>query len=228
MTKDSGDGMPHRNPDASADLGVLRERLQSNEVNINRVAEDTARQIRELAANTSNQISGLANQIGKLDNSLQERGKIQWPAFSLLLAGILAIGGLAYWPINDGQRRMEVSIKENNAAIVTALGKVVDSVPSSREISASALRRDDWQRYAEERFKKVEIESNDLQKAIVPRGEHEEKWRGASLQFSDHQRQLDALKADFSGLYSPRDALTSMQRRLEDLERRLLRAAPQS
>lgn len=202
----------------SLDLGAISERLHSNEVNLQRLGEDTNRQIRDLATATQTQINSLATattaqtnqlgqQISKLDNSLQERGKIQWPAFALLLSAITAIGWLAYNPINAAQNRIESQII-----------KLADTTPSSREIAATGARRDDWQRYAEERFKKVEGEANEHQKAIVPRGEHEEKWRSVEQRFADHQRQLDAIKADFSGLYRPRDALESIQRRLEFLE----------
>ncbi|WP_407168596.1 hypothetical protein [Bradyrhizobium sp. ORS 111] len=38
---------------------------------------------------------------------------------------------------------------------------------------------------------------------------------------ADVQRQIDEIKKAYSELYSPRDALTNMQRRLEDVERRL-------
>lgn len=213
----------------SLDMGAISERLHSNEVNLQRLGEDTNRQIRDLATATTAQINSLATatqaqtnqlgqQISKLDSSLQERGKIQWPAFSLLLGAIIAIAGLAYWPINDSLKRLEVVQKDDRAAMMGALAKVVDTTPSSREIVATGARRDDWQRYAEERFKNVEKEANEQQKAIVPRGEHEEKWRSVEQRFADHQRQLDAIKADFSGLYRPRDALESIQRRLEQLE----------
>lgn len=213
----------------SLDLGAISERLHSNEVNLQRLGEDTNRQIRDLATATTSQINSLATatqaqtnqlgqQISKLDNSLQERGKIQWPAFSLLLGAITVIAALIYWPISESLKRNELVAKEDRTAFATALAKVVDTTPSTREIAATGARRDDWQRYAEERFKNVEKEANEQQKAIVPRGEHEEKWRSVEQRFADHQRQLDAIKADFSGLYRPRDALESIQRRLEFLE----------
>lgn len=224
--KTSGGTVPHRNqPERSADLGVIEQRLFSNESNLKQLAEDTNRQIRDLATNTTQQInnlassmqsqtSGLAADIGKLDSSLQERGKIPWPALGVMLTFLTVIGGLVYWPINNGQTRIE-----------NALMRMVETTPSNKEIAIAALRRDDWQRQVEDRFKKVEADADGLQKDIVPRGEHVEKWRGADIRFADQQRQLDSLKSDFSGLYSPRDALTSMQQRLQDLERRLLQAA---
>jgi prefoldin subunit 5 len=44
----------------------------------------------------------------------------------------------------------------------------------------------------------------------------------------DTQRQIDDLKKSYSDLYSPRDALTNLQRRLEDVERRLALAQQQA
>lgn len=43
--------------------------------------------------------AGFATIHAKLD----ERAKVPWPAWSLLLAGILSIGAFAYWPIREKQ-----------------------------------------------------------------------------------------------------------------------------
>lgn len=198
-------------PARAIDLGALEQRVYGLEQGLTRLGNETSNSIQNLANSTTQQINAVSTSISKLDSSLQERGKIPWPAMSVGLGVVAILGALVYWPIRESQTRLE-----------TALIKVADATPSYKEIDASARRRDDWQRYAEDRFKRVEEDAATLQKAIVPRGEHEEKWRGADLRFADVQRQVDAIKADFSGLYSPRDALTSMQRRIEDLERRLI------
>lgn len=203
--------MASRSPAAmQIDLGALDQRVLGLEQGLTRLSNDTSHAIANLATTTTQQVNALSNQIGKLDTSLQERAKIPWPALAVMLSFLTVIGGLVYWPVREGQSRIEA-----------AMVKIVDTVPTNKEIDVAARRRDDWQRYAEDRLKRGEADLDSLQMAIVPRGEHEEKWRSADQRFADAQRQVDAIKADFSGLYSPRDALTSMQRRIEDLERRL-------
>jgi hypothetical protein len=57
--------------------------------------------------------------------------------------------------------------------------------------------------------------------AILPRGEHEEKWRTNAVSQSDLQRQIDEVRKAFGDTYSPKDALRFMQERLDRIEGRL-------
>lgn len=66
-------------------------------------------------------------------------------------------------------------------------------------------------------------ELKDIQQALVSRGEHEQIWRSFTSNLSDHQRQLDEIKRSYSDIYSPKDALTTLQRRIDSLEQRIQR-----
>jgi len=65
----------------------------------------------------------------------------------------------------------------------------------------------------------VAIALKESRQAIVP---------GASTRNLEIQRQIDFIRKDFSDLYSPKDALSNMQRRIDDLERQLRRLPPRS
>lgn len=71
-----------------------------------------------------------------------------------------------------------------------------------------------------ERIIENKHEIKDLQTSIVPRGEHIQIWDSFKSQILDHQRQLDEMKKTYSEIYSPKDALTSLQRRIDMLEQR--------
>lgn len=72
-----------------------------------------------------------------------------------------------------------------------------------------------------ERVAENKREIREIQTSIVPRGEHIQIWDSFKAQISDHQRQVDELKKTYSDIYSPKDALTSLQRRIDMLEQRL-------
>lgn len=58
----------------------------------------------------------------------------------------------------------------------------------------------------------------EMVRAIVPRGEHEERWRSEDQAIVNLQKQIDSLKSDFGSTYSLRDALADMTKRLDKLE----------
>lgn len=53
---------------------------------------------------------------------------------------------------------------------------------------------------------------------IVPRREHEEKWRGNDERFAEVNRQIDELKRANGSTYGVRDLLQDLQRRLDRVE----------
>lgn len=72
-----------------------------------------------------------------------------------------------------------------------------------------------------ERITENKAEIKILLSSIVPRGEHEQIWRNIATTTTDHQRQIDEIKKVYSDIYSPKDALTSLQRRIDSLESRV-------
>lgn len=71
-----------------------------------------------------------------------------------------------------------------------------------------------------ERISENKKDLKDMQASIVPRGEHEQIWLTFKGNITEQQRQLDEIKRTYSEIYSPKDALTSLQRRIDVLESR--------
>lgn len=57
-----------------------------------------------------------------------------------------------------------------------------------------------------------------IQNAIVPRGEHEERWRAQDQAIAGQQRQIDEIRQDLGSTYSLKDALTHMQSDIDKLK----------
>lgn len=58
----------------------------------------------------------------------------------------------------------------------------------------------------------------EINRAIVPRGEHEGHWANTDAAITNLQKQIDQQRQDFGSTYSLRDALSDMQKRLDKLE----------
>lgn len=155
-------------------------------------------------------LQAISQQIGALGSKIEERAKIPWPALGVMLSFLTIVGGLVWYPVKGDLGRLE-----------TAMIKIVDSVPTNREIEASSKRRDDWQRQVEERFSRVETKQEVDKKEIVPRGEHQEKWAGQTQITANLQRQIDEFRRDFGSTYSLRDAFGNVQRKVDELEKEL-------
>lgn len=63
---------------------------------------------------------------------------------------------------------------------------------------------------------------------LVPRGEHEERWRSLGAEDDNLQRQIDAIDDAFGGTWSIRDGLETINQRLDRYDQRLsaLEGAP--
>lgn len=173
----------------------------------------------------------IVGEIRGLAAKLEDRGKIQWPAFSLLLGVMTVVGGLVYYPVQGNLARVETKLGEvdKGAATDRDLDKLVSVVTRMSETAVSkadlenrlqtaGARRDDWQRNSELRNEALHVSIEDLRKSVVPRGEHEEHWRAVDRQFADVQRQLDDNKRFETDLYSARDIIRDMNERLRAFE----------
>lgn len=182
------------------DPGAMEQRVYGIEQSVSALGQSTA-----------TQINALSQQITNLATKIDERGKMPWPALSVMLSALVVIGGLVWYPVKNDLTRTE--------SLLIKLSDTVSEKYVTKEQSATAgQRRDDWQRVAEERFKRVESDADRLQTSIVPRGEHEEKWRGNEGQIAALKGQIEDLKKTFGDTYGPRDALLQLLRRVEQLE----------
>jgi hypothetical protein len=154
----------------------------------------------------------ITDALRSLNNKLDDRGRIQWPALGVMFSVLVAVGGLVYWPMQQTQNRFEGQITH-----------ISDTAVSKEDFNlittAGKERRDDNLRVAEARFTRLEADLDQLQKLIVPRGEHEEHWRGQAARDIELQREIDTNTSQLAGIYSPKDELAALQRHIEDLDR---------
>ncbi len=193
------------------DINVLDTRVGALE----RSARDLSGNLGELSSHVDAALkameAGIGRQMDALSAKIDERSKIPWPALGVMLTFVCVIGGMAYYPIQTTQGRIEATLLRFDERFVT-------SKELETRLSANAQRRDDFQRLAEARFEGVEADVSNIRKEVVPRAEHEEKWRGADGHREALQRQLDDLKHQFGETFSLRDALIQMQKRIDTLE----------
>jgi hypothetical protein len=134
-----------------------------------------------------------------------------------MLSFLTVIGGLVWYPV-------KTELDRHGRVIEKMQDEPITSKEVEYRLNTGGQRRDDWQLAAEDRMRRNDSRIDDVMKEIVPRGEHQEKWRSNDRQFLDAQRQLDEIKKAYSGLYSPRDVLANLQRRLENVKQRLAMA----
>lgn len=181
--------------------------------------------------------------INKLAEAVQNKGQFDFKTLIQVGASIFGmvvfIWGGIYFLFSKEIEAVRNYVREVNLTVVpraeindklVSFTKAIDEIKeelkdirknyTTREMIASAADKRDAERsMAVERFVRLENAIDDLRKSVVPRGEHEEKWRTQALTDANMSRRQDELKADISGLYSPRDAFQRMQTRLDELER---------
>lgn len=188
---------------STEDVGVLEQRVYGLETGLQTFRTDTA-----------NQINALSTQISGLGGKLEERAKVPWQALGFMLTFVVVIGGLVWYPQNDRLTRLTEVVE-----------KLVDTNVTRREyegrLTTLGQLRDQQAAAVNDRIARLETQARETAAGIVPRGEHSEKWLAQRDRDADLQRQVDSLRKDFGELYSPRDALKSMQQRIDDLERLL-------
>lgn len=148
-------------------------------------------------------VGDISSMIAGLSSKIDERSRTSWPTLASF-AGVLVVvmgglGALAYRPIEGSLNDIKglLPLMVTRAEHMTALNHV--------ERDLARLNQS--------------VEKNEA--AIVPRGEHEEKWRGNVQAQANLQRQIDEIRRDYGQTYSLRDAFAHMQRKVEDMEKEL-------
>lgn len=170
--------------------------------------ENQGKDIVDLRSNMNTGFQTINANLSALSHEIRAGSRTQWPviwsAIGVSFAIIVAIGGLAYAPINANMSRVEQSLAA---------------------IGASTVPREemDWrQARALEDRTRMEANFNGLRADQVPRAEHERVWQNYDQRFADHQRQIDEMKAAQTSIYSQRDAMLDMRDRIDRLEARRL------
>ena len=169
-------------------------------------------------------VAGLSSQISGLSQQIAASGKTNWSVIigfgGIALSFMIAIGGMAYWPIREAQGDLKVTVGELNKATTAAFAETnktiatlanqtalqfsaaADKFVTIREVDARGGRtRQDIERL------NIDLNAQDvILRRSIEQGD-------ANL-----QRQIDDQKKQFGDTFSLRDALLQMQRRIDQLE----------
>lgn len=181
------------------------------------------RGVQDLGTQFSGRISDVSSQIAGLSAKLDERSRTPWAtivsAMGVVLAVVVAGGQLAKMPIDDAITRLERD--------TAALDK--DTVPlstftefkSTYENNRTINRLDIDAKVAKINgdMKTIEDRSRADRDAVVPRAEHQERWRAQDQAIAGLQRQIDDLKTSLGGIYGARDVIIDLRERLDRVER---------
>lgn len=192
-------------------VDAIQAQLGERVTNLGRRQTDLETEMRSGFRQMESSITSFTNEtrtsIAALSTTLAERNKPQWQALSVMLAAIVAIGGLVYWPIREGQTRIDTTLNRMNETMVTR-------------------QEMDWrQARGQEDRSRMESSIADVREGLVPREEHARVWSNYDQRLADQQRQLDELKTAASSTYGARDFLLDTRERLDRLERERIRAA---
>jgi hypothetical protein len=190
--------------------------------------------------------SSLSSQIASIAAKMDERSKPQWQlmvsAIGVMMTILIALGGLIYMPIKTDQLKNEqeilklreqivprgehdsrqMTIAQMNEKMAAAIAKLNDQTITKLEVDdkfkAYGARRDDFQKTTDNQISRLQRDLDEIQKGIVPRGEHDKIWRGFEQRDADLQRQLDETKKAYTDTFSLRDALQLIQKRIDTIE----------
>ncbi|RXF75440.1 hypothetical protein [Hansschlegelia zhihuaiae] len=168
-------------------------------------------------------IGEVSAQLAGLSTKLDERSRTPWAtivsAMGVVLAIVTAGGQLAKAPVDDALARLERDYDRltREAVRTSGFAEFKATYESDRLVGRQDL---------DARFARVDAAVAELERraraageAVVPRGEHQERWRGQDAAIASVQRQLDELKSALGGVYGARDVILDLRERLARVER---------
>lgn len=192
---------------AHAQLGERVTNLGRRQTDLESEMRSGFKQIENSFASFSNETR---NSIAALSSTLAERNKPQWQALSVMLAAVVAIGGLAYMPIREATNDLKTSV-----------GSLSEKIVTRQEM--------DWraQRGVEDRTR-TDAAVSDLRLSAVTRNEWSERNRARDQEVLDLNRRVDELRQDVGSVYGTRDVIIDLKKDVETLRQRIAtaRAAP--
>lgn len=160
-------------------------------------------------------IGGISQQIGALATKIDQRGQTNWPVIigfgGFALSVMVAIGGMAYWPIRETQSDLKSVLAETNKSIATLANQTAFQINQIGERFVSI-------RELEGRSSRTQADIARMNADITA----QEINLRRSMEQSDAnlQRQIDDQKKAFGDTFSLRDALQQMRREIDDLRRK--------
>ena len=162
-------------------------------------------------------VATLSSQLTGISQQLTAGGKTNWgvlvstAGFCLVFAG--TIGGLAYAPIRENQTDLKTSMAKLAEAQANLSERVTREFVTVRELDTRAER-------TKTDLSRVREDVQAIDRELVPRAEHTERWRSNEREFVGIQRQIDDLKRFNTDLVSAKDFIKNLDDRMRTLERR--------
>lgn len=197
--------------DTSTRIATLSQRTANLENVVSDIRRELGTSISAVNSAVLNMSSKFDEKFAAMTTQMAERNRPQWQALSVVLATLVVIGGLVYWPIRESQSDLKSALQM---------------------VSANMVPREelDWRsdRAREDRAR-TEANITDIRDKTVPRNEWMERnlsrdhdidnLRGAVMRETTNlQRQVDEVKQVQGNIYNARDVILDMRGRLDRLE----------
>ena len=187
------------------------------------------RDVRSAMATTAD-IAGLKSALESIATRQQEQQKPQWNALGVMLAAMVALGGLAFWPIREATTNLSTAVAQSvNVRQYDADQKRIgDELAGIVKDSERFVLRDRYQNDLDEqrrfadatRLRQQSNEQNYMQRRDFE-VEHSDLKAFILAQIEQLQRQISINTGKLGDLYSARDTIVDLHKRLDQLEQRL-------
>lgn len=203
----------------------LRERVEAHDKDIVALQVLIRQTYTDLAAK-------LDSSITVINAKLDERARFPWPAAGIGFSAIIAIGGLAYWPINTEQVRLARDIDTISGQILgitdhfsIGLEKLNDKVVPRGEHEQRWSNFDIQMGAITHRIDLIAADINKLNEMKLSATEfnvqHGDLKALLTREIENLQREITDLQQASAATYNIRDALLEQRQRISDLERAL-------
>jgi hypothetical protein len=160
-------------------------------------------------------IGGISQQIGALATKIDQRAQTNWPVLigfgGFALSVMVAIGGMAYWPIREAQSDFKSVIAETNKSVASLANQTAFQINQVGERFVSI-------RELEGRSSRARAEMDRMNTDIT--SQETNLRRFIEQADANLQRQIDDQKKAFGDTFSLRDAIQQMRRDLDEVRRR--------
>lgn len=143
------------------------------------------------------EISRVGNDVRALSTKIDQLSRPSTPQYSTWLAAAAFVTSIMVGFFTLGISPIKEVIAKNDAETRIAIEKV--------ETTAKVARSE------------IGAELKDMRAAVVPRGEHEQRWRSLEATDITLGARIDEARKTLADLYSPKDAFKEMQQQINDL-----------
>lgn len=154
----------------------------------------------------TNDILRVGSDVRALAVKIDQISKPSTPQYTVWIAAAAFVVSIMVSFFTLGIAPIKEAIAKNDADLRISIEKIETSAKGSRS--------------------EINSELKDMRAAVVPRGEHEQRWR--SLEATDVVlgTRIDETRRTLAELYSPKDAFKDMQQQINDLRAVISRLKP--